>query len=719
MNDRPPPRHHQRRCPSHSPFIGAQLALLLAVPCVTTHASMRTPENFVPVEALDPYLEYRAIPLLQSDTGGQTGPQSAIFVTALDPTNPRKQVFISSALPGSSHYGFDAATGARLPGFSPMIPTGNSSTGAFLTAVPTRPAGEAVLGAPALHPHSLFEHHGTGTTTAGTLALLRMLDPQGNVLWTAFPTNTTFGPLPFPATAFGTMSTDSNEAALFLDEENYRAIVRSPLDGHMVWNAIDPYSQQINAAAVTDIEPGANDPAFVFCRGRAGCLLEKRRIKDGTLLWQSDLGSAHIFNFIAVGDLDGIPGDEVVAVPRAPQSPSHALVYVLDGRTGGLRWMHELGEATGGWVAAPALADLDGDALPEIIVQTETRLHAVKFLHGELPGWPVVRSTVTSYPMRAQAVVGDLDGDDDMEIVVMSKDSFIGVASALDIFDARGRREYFTASVSFNAGRGLTPAIADVDADGHNELLIGSTHGYGSELMPALWTLDFSRGSTAVKHGAILWGQYGADAQHRARALSPTPTIAYGPRSLAAAALPQATARARLAIANGGARTLAWSLSGDTRCDGRPIPPWLRPALTAGEVPGGRDLVIDIEFDATGLAPGPHETVLCLASNDAVYGVVDLPVRFDVTTTSYAVTVQRNRGGKVLPAAPGIHAAGAQPRYRVEPNATYVALGVHGCPGTLIANEFVLAPLTADCTMAVEFHSDDAIFTDDFNDTDA
>lgn len=680
-------------------------------------AATPVPGEFVTVEALDPYLEYPAIALKQAGTTYPNGPQTAVFVAALDPTNPRKQVFVSNFAPGANLYGFDAATGTGLPGFSPAEQTGAWSGISLLSAVPMREPGEPVAsGAPVLYRQSLFEHHGTGTTSAGSLAILRMLDAQGGTRWSSFPTNTSYGPLPFPAAVCGSMPAESDgvdDAALFLDEENYRAIVRSASQGGIFWDAADPYGQQVNAAAVADNGGVAYPPAFVFCRGRGVCLLEKRRIKDGTLLWQSNLGSAHIFNFVAAGDLDGIAGDEIVAVPRLPAAPWHALIYVLDGGTGALRWSFDLGEDAG-WAPAPTLADLDGDGLPEVIVQTASRLHAVKYLHGELPGWPVETSTVVISPVRSQAVVGDLDGDSDLEVAIVSKDANIGAYGTLDIFDAQGRREYFAGSVLMNVGAGLTPAIADVDADGHNELILGSSLGSGSPnvLSPSLWTLDFSRGNTAVTHGAIAWGQYGADAQHSARALSPTPSIAFGPRALTAAALPQATASVRLALANRGARPLTWSLQDGKPC-GIAQATWLHPTPTTGVVPGGRDQVVDMDFDATGLAPGRHETIACLTSNDAAYGAIRIPVRLDVTVTGYRVDVSAGIGGRVSPATSQVHAAGAQPRYLLEPDSGYLTQAVRGCSGTLVANEFVLDPLAGDCVVEPTFWSD-RVFADAF-----
>ena len=64
-------------------------------------------------------------------------------------------------------------------------------------------------------------------------------------------------------------------------------------------------------------------------------------------------------------------------------------------------------------------------------------------------------------------------------------------------------------------GSGVVSAIADIDLDGHNEIIItgsywnGTSGNYGK-----VWTFDIDKDSVGIVDGPVQWGQFGHDAQH-------------------------------------------------------------------------------------------------------------------------------------------------------------------------------------------------------------
>jgi subtilisin family serine protease len=59
--------------------------------------------------------------------------------------------------------------------------------------------------------------------------------------------------------------------------------------------------------------------------------------------------------------------------------------------------------------------------------------------------------------------------------------------------------------------------------------------------------------------------------------------------------------------------------------------PWLSAAPASGTTAGGETSDVAVSFDATGLAPGGYEAVLCVASNDPASPLVQVPVGLTVT----------------------------------------------------------------------------------------
>jgi hypothetical protein len=110
-------------------------------------------------------------------------------------------------------------------------------------------------------------------------------------------------------------------------------------------------------------------------------------------------------------------------------------------------------------------------------------------------------------------VVGDVDGDQEPEIVVsykgVSKDGF-------RVYEKDGTPNKVMPKKHLMLDRGGVPAIADIDLDGRNEIIIIGNDGETTVpgYFDRVWVFDLKG---PKPHGAILWGQFGGNAAHQGR----------------------------------------------------------------------------------------------------------------------------------------------------------------------------------------------------------
>ncbi|WP_165360674.1 FG-GAP-like repeat-containing protein [Candidatus Chloroploca sp. Khr17] len=141
-------------------------------------------------------------------------------------------------------------------------------------------------------------------------------------------------------------------------------------------------------------------------------------------------------------------------------------------------WPQTLG---GGVRAAAAVADLDGDQQLEVLVGAEDgRLYAWHHDGTALAGWPISVGVEldTTYRILATPAVGDLDGDGQPEVVVPLSDG------RLYAFNADGSprpgwpvsigeiRDAYASQILNSS-----PRIHDLDGDNSPEIVVGSTNG--------------------------------------------------------------------------------------------------------------------------------------------------------------------------------------------------------------------------------------------------
>ncbi len=176
-------------------------------------------------------------------------------------------------------------------------------------------------------------------------------------------------------------------------------------------------------------------------------------------------------------DLCDVPDVVVVASPRPAWDPGH--IYVLDGQTGTLhlRIPTEVDSSV-----IPALGDIDGDGVPEIVtVDHDGRL--VAFDHdGTMtvgPGdeWLDPHRIPRSWYSGAIALA-DLDHDGDVEII-----------GGNNVWDHRGTRLW---SASHRQAQWSATTIADLDGDGFLDVVLGAAaYRHDGTLM---WATELTQG---------------------------------------------------------------------------------------------------------------------------------------------------------------------------------------------------------------------------------
>ncbi len=168
----------------------------------------------------------------------------------------------------------------------------------------------------------------------------------------------------------------------------------------------------------------------------------------------------------AIGDVDGDGENEIVTYRSRVTSDIH--VFKKDGAelAGWPRSMYSYHPLN------PVLADLNKDGKLEITEDflLDTLVYVFDSEGNNYPGWPVSVERYNSSDLIAQTpAVGDLDGDGDLEIVVVT--FYQAIAYNSDGSLVPGFPVPFPQDYRANAS-GAHPTLADLDNDGKLEILI-------------------------------------------------------------------------------------------------------------------------------------------------------------------------------------------------------------------------------------------------------
>lgn len=168
---------------------------------------------------------------------------------------------------------------------------------------------------------------------------------------------------------------------------------------------------------------------------------------DGSLAWRTDTPA----RWLSTGQADGDPATELFVANQGD-------VYVLDGDDGTRIWSRSFDAIA----ALHDVDDADGDGVPEVYVGLSGgTVRALDASDGtdewttQLPG---------DNPIMPPPTVGDVDGDGSPELVATAQE---GVVYVLDPTSGDQRATY-EREVSIRT----YPALADIDDDGNEEILV-------------------------------------------------------------------------------------------------------------------------------------------------------------------------------------------------------------------------------------------------------
>jgi thermitase len=242
---------------------------------------------------------------------------------------------------------------------------------------------------------------------------------------------------------------------------------------------------------------------------------------DGTYLEGFPVSGDFLPSYLAIGDVDGDGNPEIIVSTLTGSFPAHKAAVHLYGKNGVLKRSIDLHAATN--PAPPALADLTGDGMHEIIVLTDEALHVLRGNDGSyLPGWPVSLPGAMR-PGNTSPVVGDVDGDGFQNIVFTLFEPGNLDVGHVHVYNRHGvSHPRFPKQLRIGSGAG--PAIADIDADGRNEIIVTGNASFdqdGNSLTgyyDKVWAYDLG----GAYHGPVTWGQFMGNAGNTG-----TPTVTY------------------------------------------------------------------------------------------------------------------------------------------------------------------------------------------------
>ncbi len=250
-----------------------------------------------------------------------------------------------------------------------------------------------------------------------------------------------------------------------------------------------PTGTPVNASLVVANLDGQGDPEVIVAIG--GSTYNNHHYKGGVRAYNARTG-AFIWEWLSEDDLphgngDGFP-DGVFATPAAGDVDGDGdmeiafgswdrNIYMLDHR-GREVWRYHAADTV--WSSA-AMADLNRDGDLEIITGADiSGENAGGYLWVFNPNGTVLFSKHVPGAVYSSPAVGDLDGDNDLEIVVGSN------KSTLNTNDPRGRIYAWDHTgallpgwpVLTGAGQGISsPALGDIDGNGDLEIFVGAEDG--------------------------------------------------------------------------------------------------------------------------------------------------------------------------------------------------------------------------------------------------
>ena len=303
---------------------------------------------------------------------------------------------------------------------------------------------------------------------------------------------------------------------IFVDEEDgslhgYKA------DGSILpgWPVSGINGQKFNTPAIAEIDGNAaNGPEILSATQSTstGVLLYAFH-KNGTIVSGfpvnvNPTGNGYPITIPVIGDVDGDGQLEIMVLAQNYPNSFQIREY----RTNGTLKRTLTGNNNNlTYGTAIALADLNCDSIPDIILQADDGIYAWKGTGELLPGWPTSIGT-GFWAGNSSPVVGDIDGDGQPDVIVTYHDAYYSGARDQVIAYNRTGQVLKQFPKFLRLGAGGVPAIADIDNDGRTDLIVQGNYWDGfTGNKDSVWAFDLH----GNKYGRRLdWPQFGGGQRH-------------------------------------------------------------------------------------------------------------------------------------------------------------------------------------------------------------
>jgi hypothetical protein len=285
------------------------------------------------------------------------------------------------------------------------------------------------------------------------------------------------------------LDNDGNKEIVFGNYEGYVNVIQWKGDEFRAVKHLGPYGERLWGIHVADIDGDGQEEIIA---GDGDGNLHVLNGSDFSVRFKME-DLVRDVHGIAVGDADNDGEREIVIGTGYKMDYPLSAVYVYSAETGELESQFFPGNASR--MRGVAIADTDGDAHNEIIFGTGIAL-------GETPGageMYVYQFNGTGYAQEWRSgdmngdfvaiEIIDVDGDGNLEIVATNGyregPGFLFIFRFLEV-DLEGNVTYEKVWESENIGpKPYGLGVADIDADGINEIVVGNLAGY-------IWIFDGS-----------------------------------------------------------------------------------------------------------------------------------------------------------------------------------------------------------------------------------